>query len=60
MQTTLPPAKRTQYPLSVLLIVVVHLALGYLMYQKITQPNPGATQTEANAIAAQPETPAVP
>ena len=60
MQTTLAPAKRTQYPLSVVLILIVHLALGYLMYQKIAQPAPDQTHTETNTVAAPTETPAVP
>ena len=35
MQTSLAPAKRSNYPVSVVLIVVLHLALGYVIYNKV-------------------------
>ncbi len=35
MQTSLAPAKRSNYPVSVVLIVILHLALGYVIYNKV-------------------------
>lgn len=37
MQTTPAPAKRSNYPFSVVLILILHLALGYVIYNKVTQ-----------------------
>ncbi len=59
MQTTHSPAKRSQYPFSVLLILLVHLGLGYYVYQQMTQATAEKSGTELKAIE-QPAAPAIP
>ena len=59
MQHSIPPAKRSHYPLTVLLILLAHLGLGYFIYQQATQVEANANGTELQAIQQQ-ETPAIP
>ena len=60
MNTSSAPAKRSNYPFSVVLILLVHLVLGYMIYQKVVHPA-GATSAESKTIAAhQPEKTAIP
>lgn len=59
MQRTDYPAKRSNYPFTALLILLVHLGLGYYIYQQVTQPSKGTAGTELKAIQQQDE-PAIP
>jgi len=55
MQRTVPAPKRSGYPLSALLILLVHLGLGYAIYQYATQPgtpvSAGSKTTNISATA---------
>lgn len=55
MQTTPAPAKRSNYPFSVVLILILHLALGYVIYNKVTQ-TAGSNGTEMKQTTQQGET----
>ncbi|MBK6932586.1 MAG: hypothetical protein IPH12_17695 [Saprospirales bacterium] len=59
MQRTISPAKRSNYPFTAILILLVHLGLGYVIYQQVIQPKNGVDGTELKAIQPQ-ETPAIP
>lgn len=48
--------KRSKYPLTAVFILLVHLGLGYMVYQQVIHPNSGTAQ---KAIQQQ-ETPAIP
>lgn len=60
MNTTSTSAKRSNYPFSAVLILIVHLALGYMIYQKVVAKPAGTNATELKAISSQPEKPAIP
>jgi hypothetical protein len=51
MQTTPAPAKRSNYPFSVVLILILHLALGYVIYNKVTQTAGSNHSTGRNGFA---------
>ncbi len=59
MQRTDSPSKRSNYPLTAVFILLVHLVLGYVIYQQVMQPKKGADGTELKAIQQQ-ESPAIP
>jgi hypothetical protein len=59
MQRTDYPTKRSNYPFTAMLILLVHLGLGYYIYQHVTQPNTSTNGTELKAINQQ-DTPAIP
>lgn len=46
MQTTMAPAKRSNYPFSVVLILILHLALGYVIYNKVVAHTASNNGTE--------------
>lgn len=46
MQTTMAPAKRSNYPFSVVLILILHLALGYVIYNKVAAHTANNNGTE--------------
>lgn len=46
MQTTMAPAKRSNYPFSVVLILILHLALGYVIYNKVVDHTASNNGTE--------------
>ena len=56
MQHTTASPKRSKYPRTAVFILLVHLGLGYMIYQEVIRPNNG---TEQKAIQTQ-ETPAIP
>lgn len=58
MYRTSSAPKRSGYPLSAILILLVHLGLGYAIYQYVANPAPTASTLEpaTNSIS----TPAVP
>lgn len=59
MQRTDSTPKRSNYPFTVILILLVHLGLGYALYQKVAQPEKGMEGTELKAIHQQ-DTPVIP
>lgn len=60
MQTSMVPAKRSNYPFSVALILAVHLILGYMMYQKVTQTTTASNGTELKQTTKQQGETAIP
>lgn len=58
MHRTASAPKRSGYPLSAILILIVHLGLGYVLYQYVAKPAPAASTSEPTTIAT--STPAVP
>lgn len=60
MNTLSAPAKRSSYPFSVVLILLVHLALGYFIYQQVVQPADANTNTSKAISRPQPEKTAIP
>ena len=58
MNISSAPAKRSSYPFSVVLILLVHLALGYMIYQEAAQPTNANTSTTISTP--QPEKTVVP
>ena len=59
MQRTMSPAKRSNYPFTVALILLVHLGLGYAIYRQAIHPAKSADGTELKTIKQQ-DSPAIP
>ncbi|TNE65532.1 MAG: hypothetical protein EP344_02945 [Bacteroidetes bacterium] len=59
MHRTSSPSKRSNYPLTAVLILLVHLGLGYMIYQEVMKPEKSADGTELKAIYQQ-DQPAIP
>lgn len=60
MQTSMAPAKRSNYPFSVVLILFLHLALGYVIYNKVVAHTAGNNGTELKQPTQQQEETATP
>ena len=58
MNTVIAPAKRSNYPVTVALVILVHLGLGYMIYQEVAKP--GAITTELKKNNPEQAKPAVP